>query len=80
MARSPRKPAASVNLGSLTQLRPGGRAVCSACRSDRVTHLTMQLTDGTTVDFLSCHACDAKSWNQDGRELTIAEVLSKTRK
>ncbi len=78
MARSPRKSAVSVPLGSLTQPRPGGRATCGSCASDRVTHLTMKLTDGSFVDFLSCHHCDSKSWSHDGRALTIQEVLSKT--
>ncbi len=68
----------SVPLGSLTQQRPGGRATCASCSSDRVTHLTMKLTDGSSVEFLSCHHCDSKSWMQEGRALTIQEVLTKT--
>jgi predicted metal-binding protein len=53
---------------------------CGACASTRVTSITMTLTDGSVVDFASCHACERKSWRQEGRELDIATVLGKTRK
>ncbi|MEX2289295.1 MAG: hypothetical protein WD794_03095 [Mycobacteriales bacterium] len=55
-------------------------AVCGACKSNRVTGITMTLTDGSSVDFTSCHACEAKSWKQGDRELDIATVLGKAQK
>jgi formate dehydrogenase maturation protein FdhE len=55
-------------------------AVCSTCTSNRVTSLTMTLTDGTSVDFASCHSCESKSWTQAGRPLDIATVLIKAQK
>ena len=55
-------------------------AVCGACRGIRVTSITMTLTDGSSVDFSSCHACETKSWKQDGRELDISSVLGKAQK
>ncbi|MCU1624750.1 MAG: hypothetical protein JWL79_3595, partial [Frankiales bacterium] len=45
-----------------------------------VTSITMTLTDGSIVDFTSCHGCERKSWKQAGRELDIATVLGKAKK
>jgi predicted metal-binding protein len=55
-------------------------ATCSTCSGNRVTEITMTLTDGSSVDFTSCHGCETKSWKQDGRELDIATVLGKAQK
>lgn len=55
-------------------------ATCGRCAGRRVTAITMTLTDGTSVDFSSCHSCEHKSWKQGGRELDIATVLTKTQK
>ncbi|HVM28716.1 MAG TPA: hypothetical protein VM433_13725 [Mycobacteriales bacterium] len=55
-------------------------ATCTSCASTRVTAITMTLTDGSTVDFASCHTCENKRWTQEGRELDITTVLGKTRK
>lgn len=67
-------------LGSLTQQGARGGAVCVACGSDRVTRLSMSLTDGTAVDFTSCHRCEHKTWSDAERQLSVDEVLGKTRK
>ena len=40
----------------------------------------MTLTDGSVVDFASCHSCERKSWQQEGRELDISTVLGKAQK
>ncbi|MFP5219575.1 MAG: hypothetical protein ACLGIG_07545 [Actinomycetes bacterium] len=53
---------------------------CTGCASTRVTAITMTLTDGSIVDFTSCHTCERKRWTQEGRELDITTVLGKTRK
>jgi predicted metal-binding protein len=53
---------------------------CGACASTRVTSSTMTLTDGSVVDFASCHACERKSWKQAGRTLPIDVVLGKAQK
>ena len=55
-------------------------AVCAICSGNRVTSITMTLTDGSAVDFTSCHACESKSWKQNGRELDISTVLGKAQK
>jgi hypothetical protein len=55
-------------------------ANCDRCTSTRVTSITMTLTDGSIVDFASCHTCEHKSWTQAGHGLDIATVLDKARK
>jgi hypothetical protein len=95
MARSSTPPS-NIPLGSLTQHGARGEAVCAACGSERVTHLAMTLTDGTPVEFVSCHRCEHKTWRDvrtdqsvqpdadteraSGRELGRDLVLDKTRK
>jgi len=53
---------------------------CAACGSDRVTRLSMTLTDGAGVDFTSCHACEHKTWRRDGQRLELGTVLAKATK
>jgi hypothetical protein len=83
MARTSSQPV-SVPLGSLTQSGSRTEALCAGCGSDRVTHLAMTLTDGTPVEFVSCHRCEHKSWidasGVQHRELPVTAVLDKTRK
>jgi hypothetical protein len=69
-----------VPLGSLTQ--PGARAgaSCHACGSDRVTRIAMSLTDGSPVQFTSCHRCEHRTWEEQGRALPVSRVLDKSRK
>lgn len=55
-------------------------AVCGTCAGNRVTEIAMTLTDGSAVDFVSCHSCETKSWKQAGRELDITTVLGKAQK
>ena len=55
-------------------------ARCDSCAGTRVTSITMTLTDGSSVDFASCHTCESKSWRQGGLELDIAAVLGKAQK
>ncbi len=53
---------------------------CAACASRRVTHLTMTLTDGSVVEFSSCHTCEHKSWTEAGTGLDVSDVLRKAQK
>ena len=55
-------------------------AVCAACGGTRVTHISMTLTDGSEVDFSSCHSCEHKSWTQAGSGLEVSQVLKKAQK
>jgi transcription elongation factor Elf1 len=77
-------PASSIPLGSLTQHGARGEMQCAACGSERVTQLAMTLTDGTPVEFVSCHHCEHKTWRDasgtDREVLAVDSVLDKTRK
>ena len=53
---------------------------CVACLGHRVTHISMTLTDGSMVDFDSCHSCEHKSWTQAGADLSVGTVLAKAQK
>ena len=55
-------------------------ATCGSCAGHRVTEITMTLTDGSVVDFVSCHTCENKTWTQGGRPLDIDAVLGKAQK
>ena len=55
-------------------------ANCPQCGGQRVTAITMTLTDGSVVDFASCHTCEHRSWRQGGEDLDITAVLSKAQK
>jgi DNA-directed RNA polymerase subunit RPC12/RpoP len=74
----------TVPLGSLTQAGARPDIVCDECGSRRITHLAMTLTDGTPVEFVSCHRCEHKTWvdasGVQHRELPVESVLDKTRK
>lgn len=83
MARTSTVTRTHVPLGSLTQ--PGARTGegCRACGSERVTRIAMSLTDGSPVQFTSCHRCEHRTWAEQGlggSVLPVDRVLDKTRK
>lgn len=80
MARSATVTRTAIPLGSLTQRQARATHGCTDCGSTRVTALSMNLTDGTPVDFASCHVCAHKSWSHEGVELAVTDVLHRTRK
>jgi hypothetical protein len=54
---------------------------CAGCGSERVTRISMTLTDGTPVDFTSCHVCEHRTWRESaGDVLALDGVLQRTRK
>ncbi|WP_432546355.1 hypothetical protein [Kineococcus sp. SYSU DK004] len=82
-ARKPRRARAAQPappLGSLTQVQHRESAACGACGSERVTQVAMSLTDGTPVQFVSCHVCEERSWRSAAGPLTVDAVLDRTRK
>ncbi len=79
-ARRRRQDAPPVQLGSLTQRDHRPVTACAACGSAHVTRLSMSLTDGTPVDFTSCHRCEHRSWEHAGDALAVESVLEHTRK
>lgn len=67
-------------LGSLTQRVNRATVECRGCGSPHVTRLSMSLTDGTPVDFTSCHRCEHRIWEHAGAELTVEGVLARAKK
>ena len=53
---------------------------CVQCAGHRVTHITMTLTDGSVVEFASCHSCEHKTWTESGTGLDVSAVLKKAQK
>lgn len=60
----PRVTAPQAPLGSLTQRGAREGAECRYCGSERVTRISMSLTDGSAVQFTSCHRCEQRSWEE----------------
>ncbi len=65
---------------SLTQVSTSAAARCPVCDGTRLTRIGLVLTDGSPVDFTSCHNCEHKSWVHEGTDLPIDSVLANARK
>jgi DNA-directed RNA polymerase subunit M/transcription elongation factor TFIIS len=65
---------------SLTQAGASPSGQCPECGSDRVTALAMTLTDGTPVQFSSCHRCEHRHWSHEGRALSFSDVITRATK
>jgi hypothetical protein len=75
-----RPAAAATPLGSLTQREHRSGGICRGCGSTRVTRLSLNLTDGTPVEFTSCHRCEHRTWEHAGAELSVGSVLDRARR
>lgn len=42
--------------------------------------IQQKLPDQTEVHFYSCHKCEEKWWDKDGRPVSLSEVLELARK
>lgn len=71
-ARLPSRPTSLTQAGSA----PSGN--CPECASPRLTALAMTLTDGTPVEFASCHDCEHRHWAYQGQVLAFADVITRT--
>ena len=78
--RRSRSTGPSQPLGSLTQREHRATTECLGCGSTRVTRLSLNLTDGTPVEFTSCHRCEHRSWEHAGDPLSMEMVLDRTRR
>jgi len=65
---------------SLTQVPSTAATRCPVCDGTRLTRIGLVLTDGSPVDFTSCHHCEHKSWVHEGSDIPIDTVLAKARK
>jgi hypothetical protein len=45
-----------------------------------MTALAMTLTDGTPVQFASCHDCEHRHWMHDGHTLEFTDVIARATK
>ena len=80
-----RRPVSLPSLNGTVGMRPDPTYLqgvnCAACGSGRITRISMTLTDGTPVDFTSCHDCEHKLWSDDGGgDLALTGVLARTRR
>jgi hypothetical protein len=65
-------------LGSLTQREHRQEGACPACGGTRLTRLVMHLGDGSAVDFVSCHHCEHRMWEEQGRPMAVTDVLARS--
>ena len=80
LGRAPRTTGRSTTPSSLTQIPRAALATCPKCTSVRLTQIGMTLTDGTPVQFTSCHSCQYRAWTDNGTALPIDRVLAKTQR
>jgi hypothetical protein len=45
-----------------------------------MTALAMTLTDGTPVQFASCHDCEHRQWSHEGEALPFTDVIARATK
>jgi transcription elongation factor Elf1 len=74
------RPIRALNPASLTQAGRQPSGCCPECGSERTTALAMTLTDGTPVDFSSCHNCEHRHWTHQGSVLEFADVITRATK
>lgn len=54
---------------------PKTHTTCRSCGSDQILSISMSLEERTVV-FTTCHACEAKWWEQAGSRIPLRSVLS----
>lgn len=79
-----RRPVSLPSLNGAVGMRPDPNylqgVTCTACGSGRITRISMTLTDGSPVDFTSCHDCEHKLWSDHRGDLALTGVLDRTRR
>ena len=79
--RTPRQSATPLSgPASLVNAQARGLMKCLGCGNEHVTAIAMTLTDGSRVEFASCHRCENRWWLQDGEPLSFDVIIEKTRK
>jgi len=79
-AQRPVRTTAPAGPASLTQRGSRTASSCPSCSSGRVTTLAMTLTDGTPVQFSSCHECEHRTWTHEGQQMPFADVITRATK
>ncbi len=54
--------------------------LCPTCGAKDVIEIKQNLPDTTVVWFFSCHKCDEKWWDHEGRQLELKDVLDLARR
>ena len=49
-------------------------ARCESCASPAVTRISITMTEGSVVDFTSCHRCEHKSYTSGGEPVGLDRV------
>lgn len=81
ITRTPRQSATPLSgPASLVNTQARQLMKCPGCGNGHVTAIAMTLTDGSRVEFASCHRCENRWWLQDGSSLSFDVVIEKTRK
>jgi hypothetical protein len=75
-----RVPAQSSESGLRTDPGLARGLTCQSCGGLRVTRISMRLTDGSPVDFVSCHDCEHKHWCGVDGTLALDGILDRARK
>jgi hypothetical protein len=70
----------AVRPSSLAKAGAAPSGNCPDCGSARMTALAMTLTDGTPVEFASCHDCEHRHWAHQGEILAFADVITRSTK
>ena len=53
---------------------------CTQCGARDAIQIEMTLPDGTEVNFCSCHRCENRWWDKEGKSLALDAVLQLARK
>lgn len=49
-------------------------SACRECGSDDTVAIEMTVGD-TSVTFIACHRCEARSWERDGEVVPLTDLL-----
>jgi hypothetical protein len=68
--------------GPASLASPGARNLtsCHLCGGRHVTAIAITLTDGSRVQFASCHRCENRWWVEGDATLSFEHVIAKARK
>jgi len=50
------------------------------CQSERVTRISMELADGSEVQFTNCLECENRTWEAGDELLSVDHVLSRAKR
>lgn len=53
---------------------------CTQCGARDAIQIEMTLPDGTEINFCSCHRCENRWWDKEGKPLALHAVLQMARK